>query len=459
MKRIHFIAIGGAAMHNLALALSEEANCQVSGSDDEIFEPSRSRLQAKGLLPEKTGWFPDERIHQDLDCVIVGMHATADNPELLRAQALGLTIYSFPEYLYQHSKDKLRIVIGGSHGKTTTTAMILHILKKLGYESDYMVGAQITGFENMVRLSNTAKLAVFEGDEYLTSPIDPRPKFHLYHPHIAVLTGVAWDHINVFPSYENYVEQFHRFAELIEANGKLIYFEGDPELRKIASELRPDIQQWAYTTPPHHLREGKTYLQTPNGEICLSFFGRHNLQNMEAAHLVCRQLGISDKDFYAAISDFSGAARRLQKIAETDHAIAFKDFAHAPSKLRASIEAVREQYPQHRLIACMELHSFSSLTKDFLPQYKGCMQNADSALIYYNPEVIRHKGLAEIEPGTVRTAFGGDNLRVFTDSKQLCDALKQLDYQKAVLLIMTSGNFSGIDIDRLGRDLIGVTEA
>jgi len=453
MQRVHFIAIGGAAMHNLAIAISKKNNFQVTGSDDEIFEPSYSRLKEHGLLPEKMGWFPD-RIQKGLNAVILGMHATEDNPELLRARELGLKIYSFPEYLYQQTRSKTRIVVGGSHGKTTTTAMILFVLKQLKIDADYMVGAQIEGFDNMVRLSYESRIAVFEGDEYLTSPIDRRPKFHLYKPHIAVLTGIAWDHINVFPTFENYVEQFRKFVDLMEVQGRLIYFDGDENLNEIAAHLRRDIVPFAYNTPKHEVRNGVTYLITKYGDVPLKIFGEHNLQNMDAARLACRQIGVTDEQFYSVISEFPGASNRLQKIAETATSVAFKDFAHSPSKLKATVKAVKHQYPDRKLVACMELHTFSSLTEDFLPQYADSMAEADVAFVYYNPEVIHHKRLKEINPEQVKNAFGGTNLTVYTDSEALQTKLRELNYDNSALLLMTSGNFSGVNLIEFAQELL-----
>jgi len=453
MQRVHFIAIGGAAMHNLAIAISKKDNFQVTGSDDEIFEPSRSRLKENGLLPDKMGWFPD-RIYKGLQAVILGMHATADNPELIRAKELGLKIYSFPEYLYQQTRSKTRIVIGGSHGKTTTTAMILFVLKQMKIDADYMVGAQIEGFDNMVKLSYESRIAVFEGDEYLTSPLDPRPKFHLYKPHIAVLTGIAWDHINVFPTFDKYVEQFRIFTELMEVQGRLIYFDGDENLNEIAEHLRRDIVPFPYNTPKYEVRNGITFLITKYGDVPLKIFGEHNLQNMDAARLACRQIGVTDEQFYSVISEFPGASNRLQKIAETPNSVAYKDFAHSPSKLRATVKAVKHQYPDRKLIACMELHTFSSLTEEFLPQYAGCMGEADIAFVYYNPEVIQHKHLKDIKPEHVKDAFGGDNLTVFTDSEALQKKLRELNFDNSALLLMTSGNFSGLNLIEFAGELL-----
>jgi len=453
MQRVHFIAIGGAAMHNLAIAISKKSDFLVTGSDDEIFEPSYSRLKEHGLLPEAFGWFP-ERINKNLSAVILGMHATKDNPELIKAKELGLKIYSFPEYLYQMTRNKTRIVVGGSHGKTSTTAMILYVLKKLKIDADYMVGAQIEGFDNMVKLTYDSRIAVFEGDEYLTSPLDPRPKFHIYKPHIAVLTGIAWDHINVFPTFENYVDQFRKFIDLMEIQGRLIYFEGDEELRKLTEKLRRDLVPFPYGTPAHEVIDGITYLKTRKGKVALKIFGEHNLQNLHAARLACKQIGVTEEQFNNAISDFPGASNRLQKIHETKSSVAFKDFAHSPSKLKATVHAVKTQYPEKKLIACMELHTFSSLTDSFLPQYEACMAEADMAFVYFNPEVIKHKRLNAIDPEEVRKAFGGDNISVFNDRSALETKLRSLVYDNCALLLMTSGNFSGINLIDFSKELL-----
>jgi UDP-N-acetylmuramate: L-alanyl-gamma-D-glutamyl-meso-diaminopimelate ligase len=453
MQRVHFIAIGGAAMHNLAIAISKKNNFQVTGSDDEIFEPSRSRLKEHGLLPDKIGWFP-ERIHKGLQAVILGMHATEDNPELICAKELGLKIYSFSEYLLQQTRSKTRIVVGGSHGKTTTTAMILFVLKQLKIDVDYMVGAQVDNSGNLVRLSYESRIAVFEGDEYLTSPIDRRPKFHLYKPHIAVLTGISWDHIDVFPSFENYVTQFKTFTELMEVQGRLIYFDGDENLNEIAEHLRRDIVPFPYNTPKYEVRNGITHLITKYGDVPLKFFGEHNLQNLDAARLACRQIGVTDEQFYSVISEFPGVPNRLQKITETASFVAFKDFAHSPSKLKAAVRAVKRQYPDRKLVACMELHTFSSLTEDFLPQYANCMGEADVAFVYYNPELVRQKGLKELNPEQVKQAFGGQHLTVYNDLQALQQKLSELNYDNSALLLMTSGNFSGVNLIEFSRQLL-----
>lgn len=442
-------------MHNLAMAVASKEGYHVTGSDDEIFDPARTHLLEAGLLPEEMGWHP-ERITSKTDAVILGMHAREDNPELLRAKELGIKIYSFPEYLYEQTKSKVRIVVGGSHGKTTTTSMILYVLKKMHIEADYMVGAQIEGFERMVRLSDTAKIAVFEGDEYLTSPLDRRSKFHLYHPDVAILTGIAWDHINVFPTFPQYVDTFRTFVSLIERNGKYIYFDGDANLCQLAEGVREDVTAIPYSTPKHVVENGVTKICLKNGtQIPMCVFGEHNLQNMHAAQLACHQVGVSEEDFYKAISTFTGASNRLEFVAKSEELsnVAYKDFAHSPSKLRATVHAVREQYPEKQLVACMELHTFSSLMADFLPQYEGCMEGADTAFVYFNPKVIEHKRLAPITAEEVAAAFGG-NVRVFTDSEQMQQALQAIEYKNTALLMMSSGTFDGIDIPTFEKTLI-----
>lgn len=451
--RVHFIAIGGSAMHNLAIALCQKG-ITVTGSDDEIFDPAKSRLEKYGLLPEEFGWHP-ERITKDLDAVVLGMHARIDNPELLRAQELGLKIYSYPEYLYEQSKDKLRIVVGGSHGKTTTTAMILHVLAHCGIEADYMVGAQLKGFEVMVRLSHTARVMVIEGDEYLTSPIDRRPKFHLYKPNVAIITGIEWDHINVFPTFDIYREQFSKFIDLIESNGTLIYCDEDKEVHRVAVEnRRTDIQKLPYVCPEHRVENGVTYI----GNTALEIFGHHNLLNLTAARLVCRQVGVTDEQFDEAIATFEGASKRLELVKKNDTCAVYKDFAHAPSKLRATIHAMREQYPDRRLVACMELHTFSSLTQEFLQQYAHTMDEADVRYVYYSQHALQLKKLPDLHPEEVKAAFGGD-VEVFTDSKKLVECVIALmrecvSADATNLLMMSSGNFDGIDFAELAERII-----
>ncbi len=450
MTHIHFIAIGGAAMHNLALAVASKAGYRVTGSDDEIFDPALSHLREAGLLPDELGWHP-ERITPDIDAIILGMHAREDNPELVRARELGIKIYSFPEYLYEQTKDKIRIVVGGSHGKTTTTSMILYVLQRLGIEADYMVGAQIEGFERMVRLSDSAKYAVFEGDEYLTSPLDLRSKFLWYHPHVAILTGIAWDHINVFPTFPEYVDTFRKFVHSIEPGGSFIYYQGDENLRLLAEEVKQkqssslEGRSGGVSVIPYDAYEGKVEMQV---------FGKHNMQNLQAAMLACHCIGVAPDDFYREISTFTGASNRLEKICETETSVAYKDFAHSPSKLKATINAVRERYPEKKLVACMELHTFSSLMAEFLPQYKNCMAEADTAFVYFNPKVIEHKRLTPITKEEVRDAFGTKNVEVFTESAALQERLKGLSYTNTALLMMSSGTFDGVDVKAFATELL-----
>jgi len=449
---VHFIAIGGSAMHNLAIALHKKG-VTITGSDDEIFEPSKSRLARFNLLPSKEGW-DEANIHDGLDAVILGMHAKADNPELLKAEKLGLRIFSYPEYLYEQSKEKIRVVIGGSHGKTTITAMILHVVRENGLNCDYMVGAQLEGFDVMVKLSEEARFIILEGDEYLTSPIDRRPKFHLYKPDIALLSGIAWDHINVFPTFENYVEQFTTFISLISPGGTLIYCNEDEELRKICPAARPDIRLLPYSWPETRVENGITLIRTKNQEVPLQVFGKHNLLNLNGSRLVCNALGITDEQFYASIQSFKGASKRLERIAGNEETVLFKDFAHSPSKLMATLKAVKEQYPEKKLVACMELHTFSSLSQEFLIHYKGCMDAADRAIVYFNPHAIQLKKLPPITVLQVKEGFANERLEVFTDSGLLMQSLLQETWHQKNLLMMSSGNFDGLDLDELAKEIV-----
>lgn len=449
--RVHFIAVGGSAMHNLAIALKRKG-FNVTGSDDEIFEPSKSRLAKEKILPEKMGW-DVKHITSDIDAVILGMHARKDNPELLKAQELGVKIYSYPEFIYNQSTNKTRIVIGGSHGKTSITSMILHVMAQLKIETDYLVGALLEGFDCMVQLSDS-KYIVIEGDEYLSSPLDLKPKFHWYAPHIALISGIAWDHINVFPTFENYVEQFKIFTDKIEPNGKLIFFADDLELVKIAGHTRPDIQEILYNTPSYVIEKGVTFIIDGDYKYPLKVFGQHNLQNILGAKLVLNQIGISDDDFYSAMTSFKGASKRLEKIAENNQTVIYKDFAHSPSKLKATTKAVKDQFPNRQLIACMELHTFSSLKREFLPQYENCMINADVAYVYFNPKVVEHKKLDPITKAQVKEAFASDNVEVFTDSEKLMNKLKTENLIDTNLLLMSSGNFNGVDLNKFAKELI-----
>ena len=445
--QIHFIAIGGSAMHNLALALHHKGY-NISGSDDIIFEPSKGRLADKGLLPEEFGWFP-EKIHKNLDAVILGMHAKPDNPELLRAQELGVTIYSYPEFLYQQSKDKTRVVIGGSHGKTTITSMILHVLNYHGIEVDYMVGAQLDGFDRMVHLTEENDFMVLEGDEYLSSPIDRRPKFHLYKPNIALLSGIAWDHINVFPTFDNYVEQFRIFVDGIVKGGSITYNIEDKEVKRVVESSDNAIRKLPYSTPEYSVENGQTLLETPEGPMPIEIFGRHNLNNLAGAKWICQNMGVDEDDFYEAIGTFSGASKRLEKIAEGDSAVVYKDFAHSPSKVMATTNAVKEQYPNRKVIACLELHTYSSFNAEFLKEYKGALCAADEAIVFFLPESVKIKKLKEVTPVQITQAFERNDLKIYTDANAFKDFVFSQDYGNSVLLLMSSGNYGGLDLQAL----------
>jgi UDP-N-acetylmuramate: L-alanyl-gamma-D-glutamyl-meso-diaminopimelate ligase len=448
--KVHFIAIGGSAMHNLAIALNRKG-IEVSGSDDEIFEPSRTRLDKEGILPTQLGW-DSSRITTDLDAVILGMHAREDNPELLRAKELQIPIYSYPEYLYEQSKDKIRIVIGGSHGKTTITSMLLHAINKLGLNVDYMVGAQLEGYDCMVKLTPDAKYMILEGDEYLSSPIDRRPKFHLYRPDVALISGIAWDHINVFPTFENYVKQFEIFCDLIEPNGTFIYNSEDPEVRRLGEQSRKERKAIAYQTPTFEPTVSGTLLLWEGKKYPLLIFGPHNLQNLMGAMNLAASIGITNSDFLQAMTDFTGAGKRLQKVIERPDFVLFKDFAHSPSKLKATTAAVKHQYPHRKVVACMELHTFSSLKKEFLPHYENAMIAADEALVYFNPEVVHHKKLEPISIQQVSDGFGG-GVDVKNKTADVLSFIRSQKWNNAVLLMMSSGNFDGIDYDQLGEEL------
>ena len=450
--KVHFIAIGGSAMHNLAIALKLKGY-NISGSDDEIFEPARGRLYRYGILPEKEGWDPAKVTH-DLDAVILGMHARQDNPELIAAREMGLKIYSYPEYLFEVSKDKTRVVIAGSHGKTTITSMILHVLQDAGIQADYMVGAQLEGFEVMVRISDQARFIILEGDEYLSSALDPRPKFHLYKPDIALLSGIAWDHMNVFPTFTNYVSQFEQFINLIQPQGKLIYCSSDPEVARLALQAREDIKIIPYGDLKYRIKGQQVQVISGEKETSVKVFGRHNIQNIEGAWKVCKMLGVDDDTFLKAISSFSGASKRLQLLRGNDHSAVYKDFAHSPSKLKATVEALRELYPGRELIACLELHTYSSLNKEFLPQYRGCMDAADVPIVYFSQHALSLKRLPDLSPAEVRDAFADQRLIVYNDSGKMEGDLQQINYYNKNLLLMSSGNFDGMDLEGLAYKIL-----
>lgn len=446
---IHFIAIGGSAMHNLAIALHNKGY-KITGSDDIIFEPSKSRLESKGLLPESFGWFPD-KITKNVDAVILGMHAKPDNPELIKAQELGLTIYSYPEFLYEHSKYKTRVVIGGSHGKTTITSMILHVLNYHSVTTDYMVGAQLDGFETMVQLSNENDFIVLEGDEYLSSAIDRRPKFHLYKPNIALLSGIAWDHINVFKTFDDYVEQFKIFIESITPGGILVYNEEDEIVKQLVEDTTAPIKKYPYKTPDYFIEDGETYLQTSEGPLPVSVFGKHNLNNLAGAKWICQHMGIDEIDFYEAIASFKGASKRLEKIAENNSSVIYKDFAHSPSKVKATTQAVAEQYSNKKIVACLELHTYSSLNVNFLEQYKGTLNAAQEAVVFYSPKAVEIKKLQPVSKEQIANAFNRTDLQVFTNPEDFKAFLFSKNLENTALLLMSSGDYGGLDFNEVAN--------
>lgn len=446
---IHFIAIGGSAMHNLAIALHNKGY-HVTGSDDTIHDPSKSRLEKRGLLPKEFGWFP-EKINDALDVIILGMHAKKDNPELLKAQELGLKIYSYPEFLYEQSKDKTRVVIGGSHGKTTITSMILHVLNYHDRKVDYMVGAQLEGFETMVHLTKENEFIVLEGDEYLSSPIDMRPKFHLYKPNIALLSGIAWDHINVFPTFENYLEQFQIFTDSLTNGGIMVYNEEDENVKEVVENSEHPIKKYPYKTPQHFVDNGITYIDTPDGDMPLEIFGDHNLQNLAGAKWICQHMGIDEDDFYEAVASFKGASKRLEKIAESDKTVIFKDFAHSPSKVKATTEAVKKQYDRRELISCLELHTYSSLNAEFLQEYKGALDKADKAVVFYSPHAVKIKRLEEVTESQIGEAFQRDDLIIYTNPDEFKEFLFSQNFDDKAILLMSSGNYGGLDFESLKK--------
>jgi len=443
-------------MHNLAIALHEKGH-RITGSDDEIFEPSRSRLKEQGLFPEIVGWDPG-RIHAGLDLVILGMNARKNNPELKKARELGLKIQSFPEYLYEHSKNKKRVVIGGSHGKTTITAMVMHVFRDQGMDFDYMVGSQVEGFDTMVRLTEDAPFIILEGDEYLSSAIDPRPKFHLYNPHMVLLSGIAWDHMNVFRTFETYKQQFRRFLRIATGGGKVFYYDGDPVLGEVVDRSHWSLLKIPYEEHPFAVESGRFVLKTKYGSVPLRLIGRHNMQNIQGAMLICRDLGLEDHQFYDSIQTFKGADRMQQLLANGHERAVYLDFAHAPSKVRATVNAFRETYPEKNLVTCLELHTYSSLNREYIPQYRGALNDADRAIVYYNPSNVKKKRLPALSPGEVREYFGMENLEVYNEAEQLEAALKCMRENTCILLLMTSGDFSGLDIRALAKEWVAAAD-
>ena len=430
-------------MHSLAIALKENGH-EVTGSDDTIFDPSLTHLQKAEIYPTQMGWYP-EKINQNLDGVIVGMHAKKDNPELLAAQKIGVSLFSYPQFITHYAMNKTRVVIAGSHGKTTITAMVLHVLNYHQKSVDYMIGAEIDGFDNSVYLSENNEFILIEGDEYLSSPIDLRPKFHHYEPHIALISGIAWDHVNVFKTEADYIYQFKKFIDSITAGGVLVYNEQDDKLREIVNESENTIRKEPYGILDHLISEGVTYIDTDEGSIPLGFFGTHNLSNLSGAKWICQLMGINEDDFYQAIGGFRGASKRLERLVSGKTSYLFKDFAHAPSKVKATTQAVKEQFPGSKLLACLELHTYSSLDPSFICFYRNSLEESDLPIVFYNPEALKMKNLVPMSPEEIALAFDHPKLKVFTETKELKKYLLELDYHNSVLLMMSSGNYGGLE--------------
>jgi UDP-N-acetylmuramate: L-alanyl-gamma-D-glutamyl-meso-diaminopimelate ligase len=450
--KIHFISIGGSVMHQLAIALKRKGY-QITGSDDEIFEPAKSNLASEGILPANVGW-DEKNIHPELNAAILGMHAKGDNPELQKAKQLDLPVYSFPEYIFKESKDKTRVVIGGSHGKTTTTAMIMHVLRLAGKDFDYLVGARLDGFDQSVNITD-APVIICEGDEYPASAIEKRPKFHFLFPHIAVLTGIAWDHINVFPTFEFYLEQFVVFINKIEKGGHLIYNETDETLRELVEKnRREDIQYHGYKVPDHTISGGVTEVTIKDSQTTLKVFGAHNLLNLHAAWLVCVQLGVDAQTFTKAISTFTGASKRLELLAKNNSTVLYRDFAHAPSKVKATIDAAKAQFPDKRLIGVLELHTYSSLNEAFMKEYNGALQQADEAAVFYSKHALELKQMPELKKEAVEAGFNKNGLAVINERMELERWLAERDFRDAVVLFMSSGNYDGFDAIAFSKKLV-----
>ncbi|MEX1241436.1 MAG: Mur ligase family protein [Cyclobacteriaceae bacterium] len=451
-QRIHFIAIAGSVMHNLAIAL-KQAGHEITGSDDEIFEPARTQLARHGILPQKEGWYP-EKLTVGIDVVILGMHAQKDNPELLQAQELGLEICSFPDYIYEQSRDKQRIVVAGSHGKTTITAMIIHVLASCKREFDYVIGARVRGIEQTVKLTG-APVIIIEGDEYLSSALDPTPKFLKYHHHIGLISGIAWDHANVFPTEEEYVKQFDLFADQTPKGGILIYCDQDSMALIIGKKERLDVTAVSYKSHPQASDQKGNFSLIYNKEkYPVRIFGSHNFQNISGAKEVLKKIGISNEQFYSAIGSFQGAAGRLEKIGENESVTVFKDFAHAPSKVTATVKAIKEIHPARDLVACVELHTYSSLSKKFLPQYKDSLKNAQTAIVYFNPEKVQVKKLQALSSSDIQSAFANPHLKVFDNTGKMEAFLLSQKWKNKNLLMMSSGDFGGLNLTELSEKIV-----
>lgn len=449
--KLHFIAIGGSIMHGLAIAL-QRAGHTVSGSDDQIYNPAKNRLSQAGILPEKEGWDPD-RITVDLDAIILGMHAFEDNPELRRAKELGLSIYSFPEFIYEQSRNKQRVVIAGSYGKTTVTAMVMHVLKGVGKDFDYLVGAAVPGFDNAVRISETAPVIIIEGDEYLASRLDRRPKFLLYKPHMVALTGISWDHINVFPTEAEYIAQFEYLIQAMSKAADIAYNSSDKLLNKLVKAHTNEESQYLhpYTTPTYRIRDGVYHVKIGGVSSPVALIGKHNMANMQTAWEVCRLLSVEPEAFMEQMRTFVGAKSRLETVSEEGNRLVIKDYAHAPAKVLATVEAVRERYKKKNLVACVELHTFSSLNEDFLPLYKNSLKAANKRIVFVDPHAVESRRMKPITARQIQAAFGDSKLTFVSTIEALQKAINDARKGDDVFLMMSSGNFGGLALENVGK--------
>ncbi len=442
-KKVHLIAIGGSIMHNLALALDSQG-FMLSGSDDQIFEPARTRLKNRGICPEKEGWF-SEKINTDLSFVVLGMHAKPDNPELVKALELGVKVYSFPELVAEMYSNSTRIVVAGSHGKTTTTSMMMHVFKALGKQFDYLVGAQLEGFDVMVALDKK-EYSIIEGDEYLSSCLDPRPKFMHYSPQIAIITGIAWDHYNVFPTFDSYKNAFVQLIQSMKEGSLLLWYEGDSDLAELVGEYAQHLKTIAYKESEFVIQGNKCYLISEEACYSLEVFGRHNLQNMNSVIKVCEYLNFNSIDVCTSLSTFKGAAKRMQLLQNNGDLIIYQDFAHAPSKVKATINALRETYPYHHLHCFLELHTYSSLNKNFLPQYYSTVNECDEITIYFDPKALEIKRMEALDLQFIKDSFGRQNMNVIDNPAELKVQMDIARKGRGLLVFLGSGNWAGMEL-------------
>lgn len=436
--RIHFIAIGGAIMHNLAIDLHKNGHT-ISGSDDQIFEPSFSKLKKYSLMPKNLGWNADF-ITDEIDLIILGMHAKEDNLELKKALELGLKIQSFPEFVASQITDKKRVAIAGSHGKTSTTAMLMHILKDNNFEFDYLVGSELPGYESMVKLSN-APLIVIEADEYLSSKLDQRPKFLWYKPQLSVITGIAWDHINVFPTFELYKKAFTDFIDSHQADSSIFFYQFDEELSKIINNSTYKCRPYTELTAKNQ-GQYSIVLDNNEEEYYFPFFGNHFLQNASAAIHLAMELGLNQKDIYKALESFPGSAKRLELVWANDQLFIYRDFAHSPSKVMATIKAFSRQFKDYQVFFVFEPHTFSSQQIDFIQHYNKCFEDLN-AYIFMDKKAFALKNKPMLSGPDIENAFGTNS--ILNSATELMKEIRKSSQKskKTVWVLMSSGNMGG----------------